>query len=173
MAQARARAASRKPREIAIIGELYEEEVREVVRELLEVPAGSNVVLYIDSAGGSVYGALAIACLLRYRRLKASAVVIGECSSAALIVFAACRKRLVSQRSVFLFHRVNWRSDKVRSEEAVNWASHFKWLEEVVDQYQANLFGVAEARFSEWTKEGRFVVGPELVDLGIAELFDA
>jgi ATP-dependent protease ClpP protease subunit len=67
------------------------------------VPAGGDCVFYIDSAGGSVFGALAVLTMLRYRRLKATAMVIGECSSVALLLFAACRKRLVPPHSTFLF----------------------------------------------------------------------
>ena len=88
--------------EIPVIGEVDDWE-SDVVKELLEVPAGGECVFYIDSAGGSVFGALAVLTLLRYRTLKATAMVIGECSSAALLPFAACRKQLVPPHSTFLF----------------------------------------------------------------------
>src|SRR4051794_22568626 len=78
--------------EIAVVGEVDDWE-SEVVKALLEVAPGGECVFYIDSAGGSVFGALAVLTLLRQRRLSASAVVLGECSSAALLLFAACRKR--------------------------------------------------------------------------------
>jgi hypothetical protein len=70
---------------------------------LLEVPAGGDCVFYIDSAGGSACGVLAVPTLLRYLKLKATAMVVGECSSAALLPFAVCRKRLVTPYSTFLF----------------------------------------------------------------------
>src|SRR5205814_3594431 len=93
------KAAKRKKRapaaEIAVIGEVDDWE-EDVVRALLDVPAGGSCVFYIDSTGGSVYGALAVLTLLRYRKLKATAIVLGECSSAALLLFAACQKRLVT-----------------------------------------------------------------------------
>lgn len=161
------------PAELAIIGEMFDEQEVEVVRDLLSIPKRDPVTLYIDSAGGSVYAALTVAGLIRSRELEATAVVLGECSSSAILVFAACQRRLVSPRSVFLFHRVKWRSEKdVRSEEAVNWAGHFQWLESEIDRYQAELFGIAEDHFSAWIREGRFVLGPELVQLGVAELID-
>lgn len=159
--------------ELAIIGELFDEAESEIVKDLLDIPPGDPVTIYIDSAGGSVYAALTIAGLIRMRKLKANAIVLGECSSSAILIFAACQARKVSPRSVFLFHRVKWHSEKdVRSEEAVNWAGHFQWLEKEIDEYQANMFGVAHERFGEWVREGRFVLGTDLVALGVAELLD-
>jgi ATP-dependent protease ClpP protease subunit len=162
-----------KPAEVAVVGELYEEGQADIIRSLLDVPHGEEVVIYIDCAGGSVYAALAITALLRIRKLKATAIVIGECSSSAILIFAACPKRFVTPRSAFLFHRVKWRSEKdVRSEEAANWASHFHWLEQEVDLYQAKLLGGSYEQFARWINEGRFVLGRELAELGYAQIID-
>lgn len=163
----------KKPAEIAIIGELFEEEEHDIINSILEIPPQEEVTIYFDCSGGSVYSAISIAALLRLRQLKATAIVLGECSSAAIMVFAACQKRFVTPRSVFLFHRVKWRSEKdVRSDEASNWASHFHWLEKEVDQYQANLFGLSPDIFDRWIQEGRFVLGSEMVELKVAEMLD-
>src|SRR5437870_3290413 len=97
--------------EIAVIGEVDDWE-EDVVRALLEVPVGGECVFYIDSTGGSVYGALAVVTLMRQRKLNATGVVLGECSSATLLVFAACRKRIVTAHSTMLFHRMKWQSEK-------------------------------------------------------------
>src|SRR5437660_11784790 len=101
----------KKMSEIAVIGDVDDWEAQ-VVKEMLELQPNSECVFYIDSAGGSVYGALAVITLMRQRGLKATAVVIGECSSAALLVFAACSRRCVTPYSVLLFHRMRWQSDK-------------------------------------------------------------
>ena len=173
MAKRREKKTAEPVPEIAIVGELFEEGETEIVKSLLDVEPGSEVVLYFDSAGGSVYAALTIAALLRFRRLKTTAYVLGECSSSAILVFAACQRRFVTPRSVFLFHRVKWRSEKdVRSDEAINWADHFQWLEKAVDDYQAALFELPHEQFSEWIQQGRFVGGAELVELGVAEMVD-
>lgn len=172
-AKRKTRKQEEEPHEIAIVGELFEDAEADIVKDLLDVPPGGEVTLYIDSSGGSVYAALAITCLIRLRKLKARAIVLSECSSSALLIFAACPQRLVTPRSVFLFHRVKWTSEKdVRREEAAQWAGHFNWLENEVDRYQAALFNVPDEPFSRWTDEGRFVLGSELVQLGIAEMID-
>ncbi len=158
--------------EIAVVGEVDDWEA-EVVKSLLEVPAGGDCVFYIDSAGGSVFGALAVLTMLRYRRLKATAMVIGECSSAALLLFAACRKRLVTPYSTFLFHRMRWQSEKrVSSGEAFHWAKHFEEMERDIDDLQVRLFGTAEKQLREWTANGQYVTGTQLVAAGLAEMFE-
>lgn len=161
------------PVEISLVGELFEDEENEIVKALLDVPPGGEVIVYFDCSGGSVYAALSVATLLKLRKLTATAIVLGECSSAGILVFAACQKRLVTPRSVFLFHRVRWRSEKdVRSDEASNWSTHFSWLEKEVDRFQADLFDVDPKVFDSWINEGRFVLGGELVELGVAEMIE-
>jgi ATP-dependent protease ClpP protease subunit len=82
--------------EIAVVGKVDDWGGADVAKGLPEAPAGGNCVFSIDSAGGSAKGAPAVPTMLRYRRLKGTAMVIGECSSAALLLFAACCKRLVT-----------------------------------------------------------------------------
>jgi ATP-dependent protease ClpP protease subunit len=166
------RKARSEPTEIAVVGEVDDWEA-DVVKALLEAPAGGECIFYIDSAGGSVFGSLAVLTLLRQRRLAGSAVVLGECSSAALLLFAACPRRWVTRYSTLLFHRMRWQSEKrVNSAEARQWARHFEDMEKDIDDLQVRLFGAAEKQVREWTAEGRYVTGPQIVAAGLAELLD-
>jgi ATP-dependent protease ClpP protease subunit len=158
--------------EIPVIGDVDDWEA-EVVKALLDIPPRGECVFYIDSAGGSVYGALAVITLLRHRQLEGTAVVLGECSSAALLVFAACRRRFVTPYSILLFHHMRWQSDKrVGSGEAYTWAKHFLELEKDIDSLQARLFGAAEEQVRSWTQNGQYVTGPQLVAAGLAEMLE-
>ncbi len=164
--------AKKKPAEIAVIGDVDDWE-HDVVKELLELAPGGECIFYIDSVGGSVYGALAVLTLLRHRKLSATAVVIGECSSATLLLFAACTRRFVTPYSTLLFHRMHWQSEKrVRATEAASWALHFEDLEKRMDDLQARLFGAAREQVSDWIALGRYVSGPEMVAAGLAEMFE-
>ncbi len=163
---------SRKPVEIALIGEVDDWET-DVIKELLPLRPGRECILYIDSMGGSVYGALAITTLIRTRRLVCTGVVLGECSSAALLILAACQKRLVTRYSTLLFHAMRWQSEKrVGAREATSWARHFDEMEQEIDRLQARLFGGAEAQVREWTTRGEYITGLQLVEAGLAELFE-
>jgi len=162
----------KRTRNLALIGDVDVWE-SDTIKELLELPHESECVFYMDSAGGSVYGALAVVALLRLRRLKASVYVLSECSSAALLIFAACQHRYVTAHSTFLFHRMRWQSEKrVASEEAHHWAKHFEQLETELDDLQHKLFGRAADKVREWTRQGQYLNGRQIADAGLAELVE-
>jgi ATP-dependent protease ClpP protease subunit len=168
-------AKSKKPKnvaEIPVVGDVDEWE-SDVIKTLLDIPPGGECVFYIDSAGGSVFGALAVLTLMRHRRLEGTAIVLGECSSAALLLFAACGHRYVTPYSTLLFHRMRWQSEKrVGSEEAFLWAKHFEDMEKDIDNLQVRLFGAAEEQVRKWTGEGHYVTGPQIVAAGLAQLLE-
>jgi ATP-dependent protease ClpP protease subunit len=158
--------------EVAVIGDVDDWEA-DVVKSLLEVPSGGECVFYIDSVGGSVFGALAVLTLMRHRQLNGTAIVLGECSSAALLLFAACRRRYVTPYSTLLFHRMRWQSEKrIDSTEAFQWARHFEEMEKDIDDLQVRLFGKAEEQVRQWTDAGQYLTGRELAAAGLAELLE-
>jgi ATP-dependent Clp protease protease subunit len=164
---------TRKPAtELTLVGEVNDWEA-DTLKALLDIPPGGECTLYIDSAGGSVYGALAVASLLRLRRLRTRAVVLSECSSAAVLIFAACQQRFVVPYSTLLFHRIRWESEKrVAAEEAGQWARHFEYIEREMDQLLVRLFGSQPGLIERWIREGRYVTGKEVVEAGLAEMLD-
>ena len=155
--------------EIPVIGDVDDWEA-DVVKALLDIPPRGECMFYIDSAGGSVFGTLAVLTVLRHRQLEGTALVIGECSSAALLLFASCRRRFVTAYSTLLFHRMRWQSEKrVGSDEAYLWARHFDEMEKELDRLQAKLFGTAEEEVRAWTHGSHYVTGTEMVKAGLAE----
>ena len=160
------------PWELALCGDLTERQA-DLLGQLTEFDRGSRGILYFDSCGGSVYTGLALATLMRIRGLRVIGVVIGECSSAALLPFASCQRRLVTVHSTLLFHPMRWQSEEdVRLEEATEWARHFKDLETKLDGLLVSLLGAPAELLQGWTRPGRFVTGAELATAGLATLFD-
>jgi ATP-dependent Clp protease protease subunit len=158
--------------EIALVGDLHEREA-ELIEKLLDVEPGRQCTLYFDTDGGSAYVGLALMSLIRYRRLKATAVVLGGCMSAALLPFAACTHRLVFAHSVFLFHPMRWESgENVDLSEATEWARHFGELEGKLDDLLAAFFRVSREQIDQWSRPGRYLSGRDLVEAGLAELVD-
>ena len=92
------------PIEIAFVGDLTDNEA-DLTDKLLSVEPGGECTLYIDSPGGSPYCAMSLVSLMMLRRIRATGIVTGECSSAALWPFAACKRRLVTPYSVCCFIR--------------------------------------------------------------------
>jgi ATP-dependent protease ClpP protease subunit len=160
------------PVEIAISGDLTDHQ-GELADKLLSIPPGGDCVLYFDSPGGSPYCALSLVNLIVLRGLQATGIVSGECSSAALWPFAACRRRLVTPFSVLLFHPMKWQSEEhVGLSEAAEWARHFAQLEADMDKLLADLFGVEHDLIREWSHPGRYISGPELASYKMAELVE-
>jgi ATP-dependent Clp protease protease subunit len=158
--------------EIAITGELADKE-SSLHDKLVELPRNSRGLIYFDSCGGSAFVGLALASLIRLRGLKATGVVVGECSSAALMPLAACTERYVTSHSTLLFHPIRWQSEEqVKLEEAAEWARHFRVMEADHDQLLARLFGCEVALIRGWSHPGKFVTGDEIVTAGLAQKLD-
>ncbi|MEK6235432.1 MAG: hypothetical protein N2C14_12060 [Planctomycetales bacterium] len=158
--------------EIALVGDLTDHE-SELTEKLLEVEPGGECVLYFDSPGGSPYSGISLTSLILLRGIQATGIVAGECSSAALWPFAACRRRLVTPFSVMLFHPLKWASEEnVGVSEAAEWSRHFGCLEEEMDSLLARLFPMDLKPLQEWMTPGRYVSGRELADAGLAEMTD-
>ncbi len=158
--------------EVTICGDLTDKQL-DLMERLVSVPPRSRGTIYFDSCGGSAYIGLSLAAIIRLRGLDPLAVVTGECSSATILPFAACRRRCVTPHATLLFHPVRWQSDEqMRLEEAEEWARHFKLLEQDLDDLLARLFECDRELLVKWTRPGRFVSGQELVEAGLAVLVD-
>jgi ATP-dependent protease ClpP protease subunit len=158
--------------EIAMVGDLTDSE-NELASKLLDVPPGGECTLFIDSPGGSPYSGLSLMSLILLRGIRATGIVTGECSSAALWPFAACRRRFVTPYSVLLFHPMKWQSEEhVGLAEAAEWARHFGQLETEMDQVLAGLFNISDEEMARWIRPGRYISGRELASAGMAELVD-
>jgi len=160
----------RGPCEIAFVGDLTDNEA-DLTDKLLGVPPGGECTIWFDSPGGNPYCAMALATLMRLRGVRATGIVGGECSSAALWPFATCVRRLVTPLSVFLFHPMKWQSEEhIGITEAAEWSRHFAALEADMDRMLCELFGTAHEPIAHWIKTHRYVSGAEMVEAGLAEM---
>jgi len=158
------------PLELAIVGDLTDQET-DLTDRLLSVAPGGECTIYFDSPGGSPYCGMSLTALIRLRDIRATAVVTGECSSAALWPFAACRRRLVTPFSVFLFHPMKWQSEEhIGIREAAEWSRHFAELERDMDVLLCDLFGRSADLINEWSASHRYVTGREMAAAGLADV---
>jgi ATP-dependent Clp protease protease subunit len=156
--------------EIAVVGDLTDSE-SEITDKLLAVPEGGACTLYFDCPGGGAYSAIHLLSLIAIRRLDATGIVTGECSSAAIWPLAACRRRLVSPFSILLFHPLKWQSEEnIGLAEAREWARHFGQLEEEMDRLLASFLNYPYEQLVQWMQPGRYVTGREFVQAGLGEL---
>jgi ATP-dependent protease ClpP protease subunit len=158
--------------EISITGDLGDKQ-HDLIERLVELPLRSPGTIWFDSCGGSAYVGISLAALIRLRGLRARGVVLGECSSAALLPFAACPERFVTAHSYLYFHPVRWSSEEnVRIEEAAEWTRHFGVLEDEMDRLLSRLLDFPLETIHGWTRPGRFLSGKELAAAGIATMVD-
>ena len=109
------------PLEIAVVGDLTDNE-SDLTERLLGIQQGGECTMYFDSPGCSHYAAMSLVALMRLRGIRATGIVTGECSSAALWPLAACQRRLVTPFSVLLFHPMKWQSEEhIGIREAAEW----------------------------------------------------
>ena len=68
---------------------------------------------------------------------------------------------------------MKWQSEEnVGLTEAKEWARHFGQLEGDMDRLLAELFGAPLEGIREWLHPGRYVLGRELAEAGLAELVE-
>ncbi len=143
---------------------------RELVEACLAAPEGSDLQLVINSGGGNVYSALAIASAIELRRLRVRATVLADCSSSALLIFASCTARYAAPHASFLFHPMRWSSEEQsRLSAARSWSEEFTRLNRVCEDWLVERLPIARRTLRQWTREERYVTARELFDLEIAE----
>lgn len=161
------RTKSRMP-EIALVDDLEKCE-KEVLDALLAIPDGGACRIVINSGGGSVYAGLGIATLIRLKRLEATAVVLADCSSSAVLVFAACPIRQVAPHASLLFHPMQWSSEeRSRLSGATGWAREFKRIDEVCSDWICSNLGLSQALYKRWVSRELYVTAKQLVEMGVA-----
>jgi ATP-dependent protease ClpP protease subunit len=162
-----ARTKSRIP-EIAIVDDLEKCE-KEVLEALLAIPDGGACRIVINSGGGSVYAGLGIATLIRLKRLEATAVVLADCSSSAVLVFAACPIRQVAPHASLLFHPMQWSSEeRSRLSGATGWAREFKRIDEVCAEWICSNLELSPLVYKKWVNREIYVTAGQLVGMGLA-----
>jgi len=158
------------PREFSLIGDLNESEAT-LTEQLLEVPEGGECVIYFNCPGGNPHSAISLMSLMLMRRIQATGVVLGECSSAALWPLAACKRRIVTPYSVLLFHPMKSESEEnISLVEAAEWVRYFSRLEKEMDVLLADVFAMPLDKLNLWMQPGKFVGGAEFAAAGLAEL---
>lgn len=94
-----------RPLKLNIIGDINTQTYQYVSDALLHGPAFSEIILVINSPGGSTIDALAIYELLKSTNLTITTIALGNCSSSATILFALGSKRLIAHNTKYLLHQ--------------------------------------------------------------------
>jgi ATP-dependent protease ClpP protease subunit len=154
--------------QIVIVDDLEKCE-KDVLEALAQMPDRSACRFIINSGGGSVYAGLGMSTLIEMKHLKATAVVLADCSSSALLVFATCQERLVAPHASFLFHPMQWSSEeRSRLSGALGWAKEFERIEDACADWLRTRLGITQSVLARWVKKETYVTAHQLVELGLA-----
>ncbi len=154
--------------EIALVDDLEKCE-KDVLDALAGLPDGAECRILINSGGGSVYAGLGIATTIEMKKIRATGVVLADCSSSALLVFASCAERLVAPHASFLFHPMQWSSEeRSRLPGAVGWAREFKRIEKVCCEWICSRLGIPEQRMRQWVHREIYITAEQMVEYGMA-----
>jgi ATP-dependent protease ClpP protease subunit len=158
-----------EPKTVTLLDEIEKCE-KEVVDSLTALPDKKTVRFLINSGGGSVYASLAIATVMKLKQLHGEAIVLADCSSSALLIFATCQTRKIAPHASLLFHRLRWSSeDQARLSGAKSWAAEFTRVAGVYEDWLVSHLGLPRRTIKTWIREERYVLADELIELGVAE----
>jgi ATP-dependent Clp protease protease subunit len=158
-----------KTKEHLLLLEDVEKCEREIIAGLLALPDGGHATIVINSGGGSVYAGLGIGTVIRHKRLHCHAIVLADCSSSALLVFAACETREIAPHASFLFHPMQWSSDdRSRVNGAKSWSEEFTRVCASSEEWMSELLPIPMTTLRRWVNQERYVKAHELIDRGIA-----
>lgn len=146
---------------------------KEVVEALLALPDKKHVQVIINSGGGSVYASMGIATVMKMKQFQTEAVVLADCSSSALLVFAACQVRKVAPHASFLFHPMRWSSeDQSRLYGAQSWSSEFARISQITEDWLVEHLPISRRRLKSWIRHEKYVEAADLIRLGLAEAIE-
>lgn len=92
-------------KEILIAGEISRETFVKIMEESSGLTAADNLILKINSEGGSAFDGLAIYDALKNLPCSRTAEILGVCASAATLVAAACETRIIAPGAIWMVHR--------------------------------------------------------------------
>lgn len=163
-----------KQLKLNITGEINIRLHDEILNKVMSQNDFEEIVLVINSTGGSVKIAMAIYDLLKSLNTKIKTIAIGKCYSMATILFSLGEERYIGENSDYMLHRVNFTfakdttltagelTEMLKSSEA----DEKKWKEMISAGCDKDISVFLGEVFS--SKEDVFLTPEETLDMGIA-----
>ena len=93
---------------INVTGEIAKITYEGVLNQMKDINSNDEVVLLINSCGGSVYHGFAIYDLLSLLPNTITTVTVGSCISIATILFSLGTKRYIAQNAEYMIHSASY-----------------------------------------------------------------
>jgi ATP-dependent Clp endopeptidase proteolytic subunit ClpP len=113
--------------------------------------------IYINSGGGSATDGLALADTIRYairQGINVTTYAVGQCASAAVVVFASGEKRIATESAQFMVHRASLLK-YLSSEDSEDLEIQHRMLKQMTERYIGILVESSNSSFEEWDQRIR------------------
>jgi ATP-dependent protease ClpP protease subunit len=160
-------------KKISLMGEITASRSNEFINDFMDLEAkrgGGDIIILIDSEGGSVRHALALYDTIKTSPVRTFGLVVGQCLSAATLVLQACTQRLLLPHTTFMMHRGSAGTGFVHESEFR--ASYRAACREEKDFNEA-LFQrckISQREFEKLNSRGAYLDAEETVKLGFADM---
>jgi len=159
---------------IFVIGDINEESYREFSEKLTEIEQlntkkSYDVLVELNSGGGSALDALAFCSRIRTSSCKINVVVHGFCGSAAVLVLAAGHRRSMAKEAWLMVHEDSLNKFSGNTSEIEKQAKRLRVLE---DQWCALLYeltGTSKEIWAELHKKDLYLTPEQCQRYGIVD----
>lgn len=167
-------------RAVTWFGDINKESLGRVLKEIHHFYRDNpteEIALLITSTGGDLQAAFAFYDLVTALNLNLTTVALGETDSAAIVVFVAGKKRLVSPHTTMFFHQASRSYNGNVSARLIRAAGQEvgdleRWSCKVVSSVSGGKVDLET--ISSWRKDERHITAEGMLSYGIAhELFVA
>lgn len=154
-----------------VTGKINDKMYRDILSEIPNILPADEIVLIINSSGGSTNSFLAIYDLLISCNKKITTIALGSCASCAAVLFLIGDTRYVARNTSYMLHSASYKLDGT-----YNYAK-LKEEYESIRYVNEKVFSIIEERLKKpknWVKkiyskkEDTFFDADELLRLGIA-----
>ena len=159
-------------RRLNLFGEISPTNAHEFIEEFHELEekrSGGDILVLIDSEGGSVPHALAIYDTLKSSPVRTLGLVVGQCLSAATLVLQGCSHRMMYPNASFMMHRGSAGTGYVHQSE---FASIAKNAMEEMQRFDDLLFShckIKRREFERLNQKGVYLTSDEAKKYGFCD----
>lgn len=157
---------------IFMLSEINQALAAVVIEQLLEFGSDPQqpIELYINSEGGTVVEALAIADTIAAIQAPVIGIVVGTCYSAAVVVLQACSTRLMTQHSTLMMHEGTCSTGRVpRRELKASFKLEYDTLERFCNDLIMKRAKMSKSVFKRLNSRGAYLTAPEAKKLGLVD----
>lgn len=162
-----------RDRAIMLNGEIHDSMSDLIIAQLFHLESedsDKDIIMYINSPGGSVTSALAIYDVMRYIRPKVTTVCVGQACSAASFLLCAGDKRYIMPNARILLHQPMGSASGQASDLRIQ-AAEITRMHEVIKGIYKRHTNIPHSELDNVLDRDTVLTGQSCIDLGLVDEF--